>query len=68
MRLTIQAAVSLAVLILAASVRITDLCKFPLNNDEIAEVSWARRPAKEMIDLVKRDKVHPPSITEFSTS
>ncbi len=51
---------AVAVLVLAAMLRVAALCKFHLNNDEIAEVSWARQSSKTMMANVIRDKVHPP--------
>ena len=56
----LRVAAPIAILCFAASLRIADLCKFPLNNDEIAEVSWAAEPWTDMLRLVERDKVHPP--------
>jgi mannosyltransferase len=50
----------IAVLVLAAALRLTDLCRFALNNDEIAEVSWSRLPIHQTLSEAARDKVHPP--------
>ena len=60
----IRIAVPLMVLCVATGMRVAHACKFPLDNDEIAEVSWSEKPWSGMMDLVKHDKVHPPpSIT-----
>src|SRR5712691_9222742 len=52
--------VPVAILLIATSLRVGALCKFALNNDEIAEVSWARQSWSAMMQSVSNDKVHPP--------
>ncbi|HEX9501122.1 MAG TPA: glycosyltransferase family 39 protein, partial [Thermoanaerobaculia bacterium] len=58
--MTLRRSIAIAVLFLAAALRITDLCRFGLNNDEIAEVSWSRLPLRQTLAQAARDKVHPP--------
>ncbi len=60
MNRNIRVAITLAVLILATSLRIAEVCKFSLDNDEIAEVSWVRLPWRDMMEKIEADKVHPP--------
>ena len=52
--------VPVAILLIATSLRVGALCKFALNNDEIAEVSWARQSWNAMMQSISNDKVHPP--------
>jgi len=58
--MTLRRSIVIAVLVLAAALRTSGLCQFGLNNDEIAEVSWARLPLRSTIAEAARDKVHPP--------
>jgi uncharacterized membrane protein len=58
--MTLRRSIAIAVLVLAAVLRITALCRFGLNNDEIAEVSWSRLPLRQTLAEAVRDKVHPP--------
>ncbi|MDQ6800463.1 MAG: glycosyltransferase family 39 protein [Acidobacteriota bacterium] len=58
--MTPRRAIAIAVLVLAAALRITALCRFGLNNDEIAEVSWSRLQLRQTLAEAARDKVHPP--------
>src|SRR5450759_4306715 len=44
----------------ALLLRLGAIWKGSLDNDEIAEISWARLPAGAMLAQVESDRVHPP--------
>jgi hypothetical protein len=67
----LRQSIAIAVLVLAGALRIAGLCRFGLNNDEIAEVSWSRLPLRATLAEAVRDKVHPPLdyvVQHFMTS
>lgn len=59
-RRVVFALIGISVLIGAASIRIRGIRRWSLNNDEIAEMSWASLPFRDMMREAARDKVHPP--------
>ena len=56
----IRSFVPVAILLIATSLRVGGLCKFALNNDEIAELTWAQQSWSAMMQSVSNDRVHPP--------
>src|SRR4051794_32687565 len=49
-----------AVLLLALAVRLHNLTRLSLTNDEVVEVIWSSMNFGDMIDRVAVDMVHPP--------
>lgn len=51
---------ALAILVLAASLRLRGVQRWSLNNDEQVQVLWSSLPFDGMMKEVRRDAVHPP--------
>ncbi|HSP13670.1 MAG TPA: glycosyltransferase family 39 protein [Thermoanaerobaculia bacterium] len=49
-----------AVMLIAAGLRLREIRRWSLNNDEIAEVRWSSKSFSGMMQEVRRDAVHPP--------
>lgn len=57
-RIAVTAAV--IVVVVATFLRLHDITRWSLDNDEIAEVRWSSRSFGAMMDAVRNDAVHPP--------
>lgn len=55
-----QKAIAVAVILLAAALRLRGVSEWSFNNDEIAEVRWSSRSFSGMMEDVRADAVHPP--------
>jgi Dolichyl-phosphate-mannose-protein mannosyltransferase len=51
---------AVCVVVLATALRVHDITKWSLNNDEVAEVRWSSRSMSRMMGAVRADAVHPP--------